>query len=325
MPSFFFRRSWLAMLLFAALSSASARADNFSALYVFGDSLSDAGNAYILSGGALPGATYSNGRFSNGNVWVQDMAGTLGLPAAAKPSLQGGTDYAIGGATSGSGALNLGGELTAYGATHSVGDPNALYMIWIGANDLRTILGSNVSSSTATNEALGVVTNIDNAILALKASGAKNFMIVTVPDLGKTPEALATGPANAAVASGLTQFFDASLVSSLPAVDGGLNLKVLDTYSLIDGITANPGAFGFSDVTDPCLAGSVDYSGGTPCANPNSYLFWDTIHPTAAGHAIVAADALALVPEPATLTMMLGAVGAFGVVWAKKRRSDLVN
>ncbi len=253
------------------------------------------------------------------------MATTLGLPAAAKPSGLGGTDYAIGGATSGSGALNLGGELAAYGATNPVGDPNGLYMIWIGSNDLRAILSSGVNATTAETEAQSVVMNIDDAIAALKATGAKNFMVLTVPDLGKTPAAIATGPAGVAAASALSAFFDESLVASLPLVDAGLNLNVLDTYSLIDGITAHPAAYGFSDVTDQCLTGAVNYAGGTACANPNQYLFWDAIHPTAAGHQLVADAALSLVPEPGALTMMLGGFGVLAMVVVRKRRSDLVN
>jgi hypothetical protein len=65
-----------------------------SAVYAFGDSLSDAGNISLATLGNLPvGGIYSGGRFSNGNVWVQDLAQNLGLPAV-KPSLAGGTDYA---------------------------------------------------------------------------------------------------------------------------------------------------------------------------------------------------------------------------------------
>ena len=73
----------------------------FSAVYAFGDSLSDAGNVSLGTLGALPVATiYSDGRFSNGNVWVQDLAQNLGLPAGT-PSLAGGTDFAYGGAETG--------------------------------------------------------------------------------------------------------------------------------------------------------------------------------------------------------------------------------
>ena len=341
MPSSLIQRSFITLSLLGAIVG-SAKADSFSALYVFGDSLSDAGNAYIADGGTLPGAPYSNGRFSNGNVWVQDMAASLGLPAAAKPSLLGGTDYAVGGATTANTGLgNLlapaaqGGQIASFQAAHPVADPNALYMIWIGSNDIRNILAAN-NPATAAAAALAAVGNVDTAIQSLAGEGAKNFLILTAPDLGKTPAAIATGPAGVAASSTLSAFFDTSLVNGvgaagIPSLAGiasadGLNLNVLDTYSLIDGITANPAPYGFTDVTDTCLTGSVNYSGGTPCANPNQYLFWDQIHPTAAGQALVAQAALQIVPEPSVLSMLFfGGLAVLGALALKNRRSDLLN
>ena len=322
MPSYFSNRSLLAACAFAVVVS-SAKADNFNALYVFGDSLSDVGNAYIASGGTTPAPPYSNGRFSNGNVWVQDVGAQLGLPVTA--SLAGGTDYAVGGATTGAGLGNLGWQVSQYAAANPVGNPNGLYVIWIGSNDLDAILSSNPSSSVAAAEALGVVSNIDGAISSLVGDGAKNFLVVTVPDLGKTPDAIATGPLGVAAASGLSAFFDENLVNSLGAFEGpgGPSINVLDTYSLLDGITANPGAFGFTNVTQPCLTGTA--ANPVVCANPNQYLFWDGLHPTAAGQSLVAADALQVIPEPATVTMVVGGFGLLGLVLAKKRRSDLLN
>ncbi len=77
-----------------------------SAVYAFGDSLSDAGNVSLGTLGALPvSSIYSDGRFSNGNVWVQDLAQNLGLPPVA-PSLAGGTDFAYGGAETGTTAVH---------------------------------------------------------------------------------------------------------------------------------------------------------------------------------------------------------------------------
>src|SRR6266545_4866093 len=68
-------------------------------LVIIGDSLSDAGNADLATGGALlnPGLYYQ-GRFSNGPIWVDTLAKYLGEPAV-QPSLAGGLDYAFGGAT----------------------------------------------------------------------------------------------------------------------------------------------------------------------------------------------------------------------------------
>jgi phospholipase/lecithinase/hemolysin len=335
MSSYLKRRFLLTTSLLAAIVS-SAQAGSFNAIYVFGDSLSDAGNAFIASGGALPAPPYSAGRFTNGPVWVQDLSSSLGL-APVTASLAGGTDYAVGGAESGNANPgDLSSQLAAFKAANPVANSNGLYTIWIGANDLNAILGANPSASVAAAEAAGVVGNIDAAINTLAGDGAKNFLIVTVPDLGKTPEALAAGPLGVAAASGLSAFFDSALVNGLgsagiPSLSGiaaadGLNLNVLDTYSLIDGITANPAQFGFTNVMQPCLTGEVDYAGGTPCANPNQYLFWDQLHPTAAGQALVAEESLAiLTPEPGTITMMLTAAGMVGLVMVRRRRTDLLN
>jgi phospholipase/lecithinase/hemolysin len=59
--------------------------------------------------------------------------------------------------------------------------------------------------------------------------------------------------------------------------------------------------------------------GTTVCATPNQYLFWDDLHPTAAGHAIVGADALALeTPEPGSILLVgAGLLGLVGVRRAK--------
>jgi phospholipase/lecithinase/hemolysin len=301
----------------------SSQAKTINAIYAFGDSLSDAGNAFIASGGALPAAPYVNGEFSNGPVWVQDAAKALGLPAVTA-SLAGGTDYAVGGALSGNlpGYSTVPGDLpsqlAAFHGTNPVANPNGLYTIWIGSNDLNAILATHPSSVQAAADIAAVTANIDSAISILASEGAKNFLVVTVPDLGKTPAAIAGGPLDVAAASGLSFAFDNLLVngsggipslSALASADS-LSLNVVDTYSLLDGIIADPGAYGLSNVTSPCLTGEVNYAGGTPCANPSQYLFWDQEHPTAVGQALVA-DAVfqTLAPEPSTLTML-----GFGLV-----------
>jgi phospholipase/lecithinase/hemolysin len=326
MPSFI-SRFCLPLCAMAGLVS-SVHASSISTIYAFGDSLSDAGNAFIATGGAQPAPPYKNGEFSNGPVWVQDLAGSLGLPPVTA-SLAGGTDYAVGGAISGNlpfasaGLGDLPSQLAAFQTAHPVANPTGLYTLWIGSNDLNAILASSPSVAQAAIDVKAVITNIDSAVEDLAGLGAKDFLVLTVPDLGKTPAAIASGPLGVAAASGLSAEFDLGLESSLSALAGAdplLSLKVLDTYSLIDTIVAEPVAFGFTDVTDPCLTGEVNYAGGTPCANPNQYLFWDQLHPTAAGQAIVAADAFqTLAPEPATLTML--GVGVLSLCAARRRRS----
>jgi phospholipase/lecithinase/hemolysin len=306
--------------LLLAASAVSLQATSFSTIYAFGDSLTDAGNVYTATGGTIPGAPYSNGRFTNGNVWVQDLSASLGLgPVTA--SLQGGNDYAYGSALSGSipghtaapqDLTGATGQISQFEAAHPTADPNALYAIWIGSNDLAFILGSAATPAAATTDAGAVVANIGSAIGSLASEGAKNFLIVTVPDLGKLPGTIAEGPAAQAAASTLSAGFDTALVSSLP-YGSGLNISVLNTYSLLDSLVANPTPYGFTNVTSPCVTGAVEYVGGTACANPSQYLFWDDLHPTTGGHALVGEAALSLVtPEPVSCGLIgLGLLAIF--------------
>lgn len=316
-----------------------AKAGSFDAIYAFGDSLTDVGNIYAATGGLAPAAPYVNGQFSNGNVWVQDLAADLGL-APLKASLLGGTDYAYGGAESGVTSFNTvpadidltgtTGQLAQYSSTHASADPNALYTIWIGANDLKAILGTSPTSTQAAADADAVVANIDSAIDTLSALGAKNFLIVGVPDLGKTPSAIADGPAGVAASTELSAYFDGALLNGgggLPslaslATQNSIHLSFLNTYSVLDSIVANPAAYGLTNVTSPCLTGAVNYSGGTVCSTPSQYLFWDDLHPTAAGHAIIASAALATLPVPEPPFSLLIAIGALGLLLARRHAWD---
>jgi phospholipase/lecithinase/hemolysin len=313
----------------------SAHAGTIDAIYAFGDSLSDVGNAFIATSGAEPATPYANGQFSNGPVWIQDVAAGLNL-APLTPSLAGGTDYAVGSGETGPTSFNTAnpaadltgptGQITDFLGTNPVANPNALYTIWIGSNDLADILAGALPSQYAADIATAVA-NVDTAIGALAGAGAKNFLIVTVPNLGVTPGAIASGPTIAGALSTLSAAFDTALVygaGPIPSLAGiagadGLTLSVLDTYSLLDSVVGDPGAYGFANVTAPCLTGEVNYSGGTACSTPSQYLFWDETHPTAAGQALVADAALTLLtPEPGSV--LLTASGLLGLGLILRRR-----
>jgi phospholipase/lecithinase/hemolysin len=319
-------RTFVFVLLAGAGFMCTLQANPIDAIYAFGDSLSDVGNVFISTG--VPAAPYVNGQFSNGNIWVQDLASDLGL-APLKPSLAGGTDYAVGDAESGTanpGDL-LSYQVPAFEAANPGGaNPNGLYTIWIGSNDLAAIPpGSSVA--TVETDIGDIAGNIDTAINDLSSVGAKNFLVVTVPNLGDTPEALAAGAATIAALSELSASFDSVLVNgsgpipSLSALAAGdsIHISVLNTYALSDAIAANPGLYGFTNVTDPCLVGAVDFSGGTVCATPSKYLYWDPSgHPTAAANLLIADAAQGVVtPEPALTSLI--AVGLFGMFLVRRR------
>ena len=178
------------ILLLAALvlTVSAARAETFTKIVAFGDSLSDTGNVYSLTSGIgfpYPSSPYWNGRFSNGQVWVEDLADKLSLlsPTASRT---GGTNYAYGGTTSGSGYTtfysflsvpNLGPQVSTYLGTVPDGhaDPSALYVVWAGSNDFLDTLGSNptVTQVNACNNNKSTwATNVSNAVSTLHAAGA---------------------------------------------------------------------------------------------------------------------------------------------------------
>ena len=138
------------------------------------------------------------------------------------------------------------------------------------------------------------VTNEVNFIAGLAATGAKDFSVLMVPDLGKTPDEVANGPLYAFAASNLSAWYNVDLTQSLAslATSDHLNINLVNTFQLLDAAVANPGPFGLTDTTDRVWTGNYsDASSGVLTATgaaQNQHLFFDGLHPTAQGHALVA-------------------------------------
>jgi phospholipase/lecithinase/hemolysin len=291
--------------LVLASAPASATAP-YSAVYAFGDSLSDNGNLFALTGG-VPQPPYFEGRFSNGKAAIEYVAQGLGVALF---------DLAVGGATTGlynanfplyqvplsnTGVLSqLGAFTTALGG-HAA-DSQALYSVWAGANDFLHLgtLSAELTVSIA-------VSNLAQTVTGLYGLGARNFLLPLMPDLGLTPRLLAGGgPVSADDASLLSFGFNQALggvyagLAALPDI----HLTVFDTFAAQHAITAHPGDFGLSNTTEACFSGSVGVP-GTVCATPSTYFYWDDIHPSARVHQLLGGQMLAqVVPEPQTLLLM---------------------
>jgi phospholipase/lecithinase/hemolysin len=326
------RKQFGLAVLAAALACSSGPASAYTSLFAFGDSLSDAGNLYILDQGLAPAPPYYGGHFSNGPTWVEDLSLKLGL-GALTPSLAGGTDFAFGGATTGSSSLiDLNYQVDAfqaYTALHSLSSTTvnrALFTLDIGANDILGALSDPLTAET-------VVINAGNSAAAevaeLHKDGAQKLLFYEVPNLGLTPDIAAEGTAAQTLASSLAQLFNATVLGDLaPFETGGDPLKLfeLNTYDKLTQIVTSPNHDGFKNVTDPCWTGNFFGSGGTLCSTlpavQNQYLFWDGLHPTAAAHLLTADLAYAIVaPEPSAWTMMV--IGFAGLAFAGGRARSL--
>jgi phospholipase/lecithinase/hemolysin len=325
-------------VLAASLASASAPASAYTALFAFGDSLSDAGNLYILDGGLAPAPPYYDGHFSNGPTWVEDLSLKLGL-GALTPSLSGGTDFAVGGATTGDSLpIDLDYQVAAfqaYAVAHKLNSTTvngALFTLDIGANDIFAALSNPTTAHTVVMDAAN---SAATEVKELHTDGARSLLFYEVPNLALTPDIEAEGAAAQTLASSLAQLFNATVLGDLRPLETGFDpLKVfnLNTYAALTEIVDSPNHDGFLNVTDPCWTGNFFGSRGTLCsalpAVQNQYLFWDGVHPTAAAHLLTADLAYAIAaPEPSAWTMLLIGFAslAFGGGRARSLRAVKAN
>ena len=307
-------RRWLASAgLFAcALATTAAQALPFSNILAFGDSLTDTGNVYAASGGALPASPpYFNGHFSNGPVWVEYLAANLGLPAPT-PSVLGGTDNAWGGAetdTSGlsiRGTPNLGTQVGLYLSTHPTIDPQQLVVVWGGANDYLHFPTLPLPNPATT------VDNVSDAITRLAQHGARTFLVPNLPALGFTPyvsQLLAPAfPNIVATINGLVVQYDDLLAKQEAVLESSLGIDIIpfDVYTLLNDVLADPAAYGLTNVTDQAKSGG-NGTPGTVVPNPNEYLFFDPVHLTTTVNRLLGDEAAETVlaalavPEPGSL------------------------
>lgn len=306
---------------------AAARPDQ---LIVFGDSLVDAGNAYVGTHGqtAQPGYGYFNGRYSNGPVWT-DLINQRLTNHLTTPFLLGGNNYAVGGAEAAEDRSLLGftvpgliNQLGIYATSGKAVDPNALYVLNFGNNDV-TALEAGIDAASSAYAAAAFATAFTNAFVGnylgaityLNGHGATHFLIGGVPN----PDNAVGVQLEHALQFGFTTLHLAP----------GTSFTQIDYFGFFSALRDNPAAFGLPADLDTNLADAcVDISVAPTNPHPDCshYLSFDGIHPTAPVHAALARYVgeligIGSVPEPSSWALM---IGGFGLIGARMRRRRTV-
>jgi outer membrane lipase/esterase len=146
----------------------------------------------------------------------------------------------------------------------------------------------------------------------LQGAGAKNILVFNLPNIGLTPDATEEGPTAAAALTELSLVFNAQLNAGLGQLNKGI--IPVNTYALLNQVIANPGAYGFTNVTTPaCGVGSTSVECGpqgsglpytyAPGTN-ETYLFADGVHPTTAADRMLAQVVLSELAAPQQISLL---------------------
>jgi phospholipase/lecithinase/hemolysin len=336
-------KSWLfsVVLAVACLAPDGAFADDrfnhhrfIKSIVVFGDSLSDSGNAFALNGGVsvappdygmgdvdpvlgvpevialIPDAPYKSERFSNGRTWIELLAGAVGLGSNAKPAVPGAllgeddgkaSNYAVGGstATPGLSPVHLGMQVGLFlGDVGGQAPSNALYVVEFAGNDIRAALAAALNFQNPLEVTEAAAASVRQNIELLYGAGARKFVVWNTTDVGNTPalrrlNALAL-PGIAALATFLSEAYNAALNAHLQDLDQLEDIEIVrfNVFEKLHDIQDNPRRFGLREASTACIEPNVPpfFPSSPPfrCKHPEHHFFWDGIHPTRAGHRIIA-------------------------------------
>jgi len=290
-------RRWLLIFTIAIAAIAACQgpllAQPFTGITDFGDSYADTGaapgGAFRLLGFPCPAGPPTNPtcRFSQGTNFVDSLQSIYNLPAL--------TNYAIGGAQTGNtnvipapGLTGFAQEVAKFVGSGGHFTPSDLIALSIGGNDQAQFTSANtlaeihaLAVTSAQNAAAGV-----NQLIGL---GAHNIAWVSPGNPFYFPAPFgdpALTPAQRA--EWAHTYYQQIQLLLAPAANSGTRIFLFDYETLQARIVANPAQYGFASAsgcqvalgTPGCLAASS--------AVQNSYFYWDAIHPTSAGFALIA-------------------------------------
>lgn len=339
----------IVFLLLLLVSTFNVYAANINKIVFFGDSLSDNGNLYSLLLHILPKSPpYFKGHFTNGETWAENVGRYYYNKNYADYKI-----YALGGATAVFhwpttkfiSPTTLNAEVDAYLLDSLFRDRSkVLFAIWIGGNDY--LFDSDANADAASEK---VVSQIADTVSKLSSHGAKNFLILNLPDLSMVPEAKGKSMSNLHAMSVLHNQKLNAAMQKFSLSNPGINVTQVNIYDLFNDVMADPEKYNrkynvnLKNTNESCWKGgyllsrlltdkkrmaqevreavaannenvpadfdaqamsefiastpalayayqmSKSYEfGNMPCAVPDEYIFWDSIHPTAVVHQILA-------------------------------------
>lgn len=327
--------------LVALIAPVGLRAQRpFSSLTFFGDSYSDTGNAYLLTGETLPPSPpYATGRFSNGPIWVDDFAQALGRPADAAPAFltrAASGDYAVASARTTGSLISTQAQIASYLSRPGAGpgtatDPSGLYALFAGGDDLRDA-GALADPAARQAAAAAAAQNVVTQAGLLAGAGAGNVLLFTLPSLSVTPESQGI-PGRPAIEDQLARTFNATLSAGLSGLQTTFGTTRFFDFRLDNLFTnilhdaqAGGSLYGLTNVTTPCFGPPFGPVGAPSC---DVSVFADSLHPTTRTDQIIAQAAVryvttgenvAVTPEPVTVVLVgAGMLTLAGV--ARRRRT----
>jgi outer membrane lipase/esterase len=302
-------RKMLVLACALACAAPASRAADFNGTIFFGDSLTDSG---------VFGARFTT---NPGKVWAQLIAERLG--SQGLPFNQGGSNFAVGGARVSllpgippspptDSAPPITDQISTYlGSSGGSASGRALYTVWGGAND--------VFAASSLADVMLAAGELAAQVDRLRAAGARFIVVPKVPDIGATPFGASQGPAGQAALTQLSSAYNQTLYSAIAA--RGLRVIAVDTFALLNEVLADPAAYGFVNTAVPAC-GATPSLVCTPAdlVAPNAaqtFLFADGVHPTTAGHAVIADYVASILAAPGQISLLAES--------ALKTRSALVD
>jgi len=262
--------------------SGPAIAQTFSNTIFFGDSNTDNGRyLYLPSVKSNPATFASVGPYTTNPdpMWSVLLGQHFGIAVTPSDAPGGGNNYAAGGARvvfedPTRNAWSATSQINAYLASSGGrADPNALYFVYIGANDLTTtttggpgniINPQNVSALTT----LGL--ERANLVMELAAAGAR-YILVPNTIVGLTPAAVAAaGVTYSPTTIASRNLYDQVTWNTLAA--NHVNFIPADFNSIFNYVLLNPAGFGIThtSITTPaCLPLAGPNSGSLNCTTAN--------------------------------------------------------